>query len=274
MLLYGTYIGILLPLYMVIPLVFLVTLAIISKKRLTEIIKIVLAIEKDPQANPDTISIDFHGTKMKMKESADRSKLITTLFLIFAIVHILFINGCVISIEYLTPGQKCPDKPKDCFIFESRTSITPNQSFVCDPGEVAIPVNSSVFCAVCYRYILGDQKAVDILNQLGICSGVISLSANILWLLCWIVSHERGRLIFGLIFTGTSIITALTFIRGPLEVVTPVLFFLWSALVVMTFWIVLGNKEEEESIQTEVSQRTQIITHRRQVIRIWSDENV
>jgi hypothetical protein len=210
---------------------------------LTEIIKIVLAIEKDPQANPDTITIDFHGTKMKMKESADRLKLITTLFLIFAIVNILFIDGCVISIDYLTPGQTCTDKPKDCFIFESRWSTMSSQSFVCDSGEVGIPANSSVFCAVCYRYILGDQKAVDILNQLGICTGVITLSANILWLLCWMVSHQWGWLILSLIFTGISVIaTVFTFIRGPLEVVTLVLYFLWFALVVMTGWIVLGNR--------------------------------
>jgi hypothetical protein len=243
MLSYGTYIGILLPLYMVIPLVFLVTLALIPVKRLTEIIKMVLAIEKDPQANPDTISIDFHGTKMDLKESADRCKLIITLFLIFCIVNILFIDGCVISIDYLTPGQTCSDKPKDCFIFESRTSTISSQPFICDSGEVGIPVNSSVFCAVCFRYILGDQKAVDILNQLGICTGVISLSANILWLLCWMVSHQRSRLILLLIFTVISVIaTVFRFIRGPLEVVTLVLYFLWFALVVMTFWIVLDNR--------------------------------
>lgn len=242
MLSYGGYLGILLSCFIIIPALFYVMLFLISKKRLTQIIKMTLRVKEEVRIDTNETGINFHNYWVDIKQPMDSYKMIGTLSLICVIVIILFINGCVVSTEYLTPGDLCPDKPYDCFVFPTKTSTFPSHSFVCNPKEEVLSSNFSVHSIVCYRYILNDQKAVDILGQLGLCTGVMSLSAFVLWFLCWIMSYKRVRYILSVIMISTTIIMlVLFFIPRTIALVTLVLYFLCIGLFVMAIWIMYGQ---------------------------------
>lgn len=179
---------------------------------------------------------------MNIEKFSDRLIMVLALVSIFLIVDAIFINGCVLSIDSLTVGQVCPDKPKDCFIYDSLVSMSPSQSFVCTPGEPVIPINSSAYRTFCYGYILGDQKTVDILNQLGICTGILTLSANVLWVFCWMTSRWWGLLIYAILGIGGVVaIIVIQFARVPYQILILVLIFLCIILPMLAVYIVLRN---------------------------------
>jgi len=242
----GAYMGILLPIYLIIPALFGLVLMLIPVRRLADLTKMVFGVEENSEKETDQIIINFHGNEVNMENRLGRLKMVMALVSLFAMVNVVFIDGCVLSTDTLTVGQVCPNQPKDCFIYDSPFSTSPSESFVCSPGDPVIPANSSAYRAFCYRYILSGQKTIDILNQLGICTGVLSLSANVLWALCWMASQWWGLLIqFVLVIGGFVAILVIQFARVPYELLTLILVGLCLILIATAIYIVLGNQKEK-----------------------------
>jgi len=66
-------------------------------------------------------------------------------------ITMIFIVGCIGTIEYYCSGDLCPDRPKDCFVTsESLRSFSPIDQFVCNPGEIVKTPNSTSFHLVTF----------------------------------------------------------------------------------------------------------------------------
>ena len=123
----------------------------------------------------------------------------------------VFLVSCVVTIEYYYPGDSCPGRPKDCFIFsDSFISVSPIDQFVCNPDDtIKTPNSTSVGHILCYGYVLNQQSTLDIMNQLGICTGILAVLSIFFTFLYRISHHSCGLIFTVLLLLGILVIVTL-----------------------------------------------------------------
>ncbi|CAF2052547.1 unnamed protein product [Rotaria magnacalcarata] len=105
----------------------------------------------------------------------------------------------------MTDGEQCPMYPMDCFIFPDTTILSsPIASYPCQPGRIGNFSNFNGSFAWCYGWIIAQQSSLNVLNQLGLCSGLIGLFA-IIFAFTFHVGHRK----FGLTVVLVIIISLL-----------------------------------------------------------------
>ncbi|CAM4749756.1 unnamed protein product [Rotaria magnacalcarata] len=88
-------------------------------------------------------------------------------------------------------GEQCPMYPMDCFIFPDTTILSsPIASYPCQPGRIGNFSNFNGSFAWCYGWIIAQQSSLNVLNQLGLCSGLIGLFA-IIFAFTFHVGHRK-----------------------------------------------------------------------------------
>jgi hypothetical protein len=120
--------------------------------------------------------------------------------LILSMMPVLVFEGLFLSSANVSPGNQCPSNTMDCFVFETKTVISsPIASFVCQSGNNAVYPNSTDGdFAWCYAWVINHQTTVAVLNQLGLCSGLIGLFATI-FKATFEIRHYRVGLVIVLI---------------------------------------------------------------------------
>ncbi|UJR29754.1 hypothetical protein I4U23_017302 [Adineta vaga] len=184
-----------------------------------------------------------------------------------SITAILIFQGCVLANARVIPDSDCPEYPMDCFIFnETGTSSPINEtvSFYCLPSnKTQFPSNLQDATGWCYGWIIRLQSTKKILDQLGVCSGLIGLFTTILAIIIYL-----GRTIKNLVLCSLIILSCLVTI-----ILLPV--FKWSfapiSFAVLSLGIALGAfgiflylilpkpKEEKVNEQNVPSDKTQTI---------------
>ncbi|CAF3368360.1 unnamed protein product [Rotaria socialis] len=102
--------------------------------------------------------------------------------------------------------EPCPMYLMDCFIFPDTTILSsPIASYPCQPGRVGNFSNFNGSFAWCYGWIIGQQSSLNVLNQLGLCSGLIGLFA-IIFAFTFHVGHRKVGLAVVLIIIVSILI--------------------------------------------------------------------
>jgi hypothetical protein len=79
---------------------------------------------------------------------------------------VLFLSELIVINHYVSPNSKCPlDDEMDCY-----TTVN-NTYFYCNSSDTRI--DASLGSLVCYRWIKENIGTVDILNQIGLCGGLL-----------------------------------------------------------------------------------------------------
>lgn len=169
----GLYIGIELCLF----IIFCVVLANISTEKLARLCSALFGFKRVPSDNEKATTIDICGDTYDLSPKlSTRLPVVLVLAMCFMVILAIFMDGCVFSGKYLLPGQLCISSFPYCYVFKSRfTLYSPSDQFICRPDEPVIHVNASAGRAICFGVFLLDQSTVDILNQLGICSGILAI---------------------------------------------------------------------------------------------------
>ena len=129
---------------------------------------------------------------------------------LFRIAAILIFQGCFLLNTRLTPTDDCPDDPVDCFVFNgtSATPLSESPSFHCDPQNTTqFPLGLSNGVAHCFRWIFARQTTKKILDQLGVCTGLLGLFATLLAIVVYLGKSIKSLLISHLFLA--CIITAI-----------------------------------------------------------------
>ncbi|CAF4229826.1 unnamed protein product, partial [Rotaria magnacalcarata] len=200
---------------------------------------------------PSEYSINFYGVDMKLCKKLDRFVFIVAFGDVFLILLLLFINGCVVATEDRYPGQLCPNLAIDCIVFATKWSVSPKYAFECTSGAPVILRNSTDFRALCYGYILSQQHALDILNQLGIITGVLSISNLFVEMLCWCHNYNITKLLLCFLsIAGWVVCCLIVAIPLKLETVSAYLVFLAATLISAANMISLQGKTPPMSTMT------------------------
>ncbi|CAF1193251.1 unnamed protein product [Didymodactylos carnosus] len=132
-----------------------------------------LDIKVNSEAKQKTQILNLYGKHIDL---ADRSRI--NRYMLFIItttaisaVLIVFFDGCLLAAVSIYPNTTCPYfGTMDCFVYQSDDN-SPSVKFECSSGNLA---NFSDSSAWCYRWIALDQTTTSIVNQIGICTGLLT----------------------------------------------------------------------------------------------------
>ena len=157
-------------------------------------------------------TMNLYGESIDLKKSrCFRFHLSAIVGVLLAFITMTFVFGCVVTMEYFYSGDLCPSRPKDCFVFSNSFSqAAPIDQFICNPGETIQVSNSTSYrYVVCYGYDFGAQSTLDILNQLGICTGILSILSIGVIFVYRISYHIIGMIFIAIFCLGSLAILAL-----------------------------------------------------------------
>lgn len=138
---------------------------------------------------------------------------------------LLLFQGCFLANARLYPNEDCPDYPMDCFV----STETDRVRFYCDPSsKVEFPSNITGSIAWCYGFIIELQTTKNILDQLGMCSGLIGLFTTLLAIIVFLSGSKIGFVLSGTILLICAIALC----------VSPIFDWSWAALTFMV--LILG----------------------------------
>lgn len=246
MLSYGGFIGIVIATTIVIVIVYCLALLLIPTELFAAILQMTLINVNVETPKEEYIFVQIRKMKFIIRTRWGRLKFIILLSSISATALLVFLDGCVIATDVLGVGQICSDSTQHCYVFDSTWSLSMRKSFVCNLSDRVTPVNSSAIGAICRGYILNYQTTVAILNQLGICTSIIALSAVVFWFLCWLVDGWLGVIIaFISSLGGIAILVLISFSHTPYGPITFIVTALAVQLTFATIWIVQSYVPQE-----------------------------
>jgi hypothetical protein len=236
MLSYGAYAAISFGLIFVIIVIGFIILFRLPLRRLIILLESVFRFKEVRNIGDDYIVIDVCNDKFELtKTASSRLPFIIALGMCLLVIIVVFSEGCILSTRHIYPDRACLDRTPNCYLFRTRfTSFKPIYQYVCQPDELVIPVNMSAKYAICYGFVLPDQTSIDILNQLGVCTGILSIVESLYPLAYRFAGRKSGR-IWLILLICAMIITEIVVLSVPLNVS-----FMTIILLTMTE-VLLGN---------------------------------
>ncbi|CAF4011192.1 unnamed protein product, partial [Adineta steineri] len=116
--------------------------------------------------------IDIYGVQIDLPATTFGFLPALALFIMAAAVltatFVFFLSELILISYYVTPNSKCPlDDKVDCY------TTTNSTYFSCNSSDKII--DTSLGSLVCYRWIKQNIGTVDILNQIGLCGGLLQV---------------------------------------------------------------------------------------------------
>ena len=159
------------------------------------------------QSNKEQLIVNFYGVEIKFLSSQRfRLSLVWQYAAIIWTVLVLFIDGCLFQVQTLSESEMCPKYAIDCFIYEN---IVSNTRITCNPGQSLSSWNSSDF--LCFVWVYNEIRAIDVLNQMGIATGVFSLLCHSFKWLCCLSRKWFGLALIILILLASITSTILSY---------------------------------------------------------------
>ena len=192
MLSYGAYAGVLFGPIAGIVIIGAVILLKVSLTRLVGWLEAVFDFKTIRTIGDDYALIDVCDDKFELTTKIwSRLPFVFVLGTSILVAILVFIEGCIFSTRHIYSAKECSIRTPNCYLFQSDLSyFKPLYNFVCEPGLPVIPSNMSASYAVCYGFVLPDQSSVDLLNQLGVCTGLLEL---VRYMYPWAYKSGRGR---------------------------------------------------------------------------------
>lgn len=180
-------------------ILFLVTagaliLLMLPLRKLLTLLESVFSFKEVRCIGDDYIVINVCGDHFEItKRILSRLPFVFAVGMCLLVSILVFIEGCVFSTRHVYSTKECSPRTPNCYLFESYlTSFKPLYEFVCEPAKPVIPSNMSASYAVCYGFVLMDQSTIDVLNQLGVCTGILSLVESL-----YPLAYRFGRKSYG-----------------------------------------------------------------------------
>lgn len=242
MLSYGGYTSILISIYFVFFVFYSVLFISVPNGLCAKILRVTLSINARRMANGKGVYIGLGRIPIETIYRYQCVKWVLLLSSIYSAISIVFLNQCILATVVLGVDQPCLDGTQNCYVFRSTWTLSVSKSFVCSIAQPVVPASSSGVMAVCWGYILSAQTAANILNQLGISTGLIGLSAFTFWVLQHVARHPiRAIILIILSLAGLVGIVVLSFSGASYGLITCLIVVSLVFLTWITVWIMQGK---------------------------------
>jgi hypothetical protein len=194
MLSYGNYAALMFGSISTIVLIGAIILLKLSLRQLVTLLESVFHFKQVRNVGNDYFVIDVCDDKFEISKTiSSRLPFVFAVGMCILVIILVFIEGCIFSTRHVYSSKACSERTPNCYLFKSRlTAYKPLYEFTCTPDEPVIPSNMSSNFAVCYGFVLPDQSSIDILNQLGVCTGILSIVEYI-----YPLAYKFGRRKYG-----------------------------------------------------------------------------
>ena len=201
---YGAYFGIFYGFIFFIVFLGLFILVKLPLRRLTDLLESVFHFRPVRNLENRYIIINVCNDKFELSKTIwSRFPFIVVLGMCLLVIILVFIEGCIFSARHVYAKKLCSDRIPNCYLFRSRfTSFEPFDQYVCQGDQPVIPANISANYAICYGFVLPDQTSIDLLNQLGVCTGILQLVDYVYPLAYRWGRHKAGRAFLLLMLVG------------------------------------------------------------------------
>ena len=154
-----------------------IVLLMLPIKRLVQLTHSLFGFKQVHSNSKEIIVLDICGDKYELSTKlSTRLPITIVLSMCLMLLMVILTDGCIFSVRLVYPNELCSDQFSYCYIFQSRFAFYKVvDQFACQPSEPVIGSNVSANYALCYGFILPNQSTIDVLNQLGICTGILSI---------------------------------------------------------------------------------------------------
>ncbi|CAF0773693.1 unnamed protein product [Adineta steineri] len=178
----------------------------------------------------------------------------------------LIFEGCLLANARLLPNDNCPDYPMDCFVFNQKADtepITQDPTFRCAPSNTAqFPSGNSDGVAVCFGWIIKLQSTKNILDQFGICTGVIGLFTTLLAIIIFlgesIITFVLGFLLLATSITFLCLVPSLSWSVAPITYAIIALGIIAGVFGIQLYLILPKPKDEKNHQSTPQSDKSSV----------------
>jgi hypothetical protein len=249
MLSYGVYAVILFGSLFLLVSVGLLILFKLPLRRLAILLESVFHFKEVRNLGDQYIVIDVCGDQFEISKSIlSRFPFVSALGTCLLVSILVFLEGCVFSTRHVYSNKLCPERTPNCYLFKARfTSFRPIFEFVCEPDQPTIPSNMSASYAVCYGFVLPDQSTIDILNQLGVCTGILSLVDSVYPLAYKLARLRHGRICL-IILLGAMVIVEITILSIQLNVSFMTIILLTLTVVLLSNIFLLQYRKAQRPV--------------------------
>lgn len=123
----------------------------------------------------NSAKLNLYGINVELKEkkgwcfNIPRACLWFTTSTVIGMTLLVFIDGIILNVIYLSSNQKCPENgDMDCYSTSNK-----NKYFFCNSSDILIP--ESLGPVVCYRWFKKGMSTLEILEQIGLCTGIFQM---------------------------------------------------------------------------------------------------
>lgn len=173
-----------------------IILLILPFTRFVGLLKLLFSFESKESNDQKHIVIDVCGDNFDVENKiSSRFPFAVAVGTCLFVSIVVFIDGCVFSTRHVYFTKECSERIPNCYLFQSNVSkIRPVNEFVCETYQPVIPSNMSDSFAVCYGFVLPAQSTMDVLNQIGVCQGLLYF-IDYLYPLCYRFGrYKMGRI--------------------------------------------------------------------------------
>ncbi|CAF1602441.1 unnamed protein product [Adineta ricciae] len=173
-------------------------------KRLVQLTHSLFGFKQIHNNSKEIIVLDICGDKYELSTKlSTRLPLTIVLSMCLMLLMVILTDGCIFSMRLIYPNELCSDEFSYCYIFQSRFSLYKVvDQFACQPSEPVISSNVSASHALCYGFILPNQTTIDVLNQLGICTGILSIVRTLYPCIYRLARHRIGTICLIFVILG------------------------------------------------------------------------
>jgi hypothetical protein len=159
-------------------------------------------------------------------------------------------EGCILASTGVYIGDDCPNDPMTCFASSSNRSSSEVGTFECVPGnKTTFPDGTNI--AWCYGWVVKRQTVSSVINQIGVCGGILGVSGMLFAFMFRSAGGEtwQTRIWRVLLLLSIATILAMPIIAITVHISFSVLAYLVVVEVAMLFVTVLIFKQEDTEVE-------------------------
>jgi hypothetical protein len=159
---------------------------------------------------------------------------------------IAFFEAVILSYAVVSNGNTDCPIPKygtsatvmDCFAFQNAFNVTPiNTTFSIQCNGTA-PLLFNGFQAGCFAWIYSNVEAVDVIEELGICTGIIAMLGTVVIILSYLCRDHKWRFLFDiLVCCGVVAIPVLLYQKGNIPFIAYILLGTLCGVIIITEYL-------------------------------------
>jgi hypothetical protein len=154
-------------------------------------------------------------------------------------------EGIVLGYATAQSGDSCPTPKRgtpatvvDCFIFQNAFETTPINTTYATRCNASMTITFTGSSASCFAWIYADVDVVDVIEELGICAGIVALLGSCVAVMSYLCRKHRWRFAFDTIAVlAVLAIPILVYRKGKIPFMTYILLGTLAGAIAMTEYI-------------------------------------